>query len=343
MFDVLLTLCLLDQPGLCAERTIPTAAATCPEALAAAAGRIEGWRARHAVSAIRCGSMAVSPLPFEEVRPGLHVHRAAIALADPVNGGTIGNIAFVVGETGVAVIDSGGSRAAGEAVVAAVRAVTDRPIRLVVLTHAHPDHVFGATALADAGATIWAHHALPEVLALRMGTFEAQGLRLIGADFVGTEAPRVDHAVQGSAAVDAGGRTLELRAWPVAHSGADLTVLDPAAATLLAGDLVFDRHLPTLDGSLRGWQRVLEDLQGLEAEWVVPGHGGPLLPWPEGLEPTERYLARLGADVRELIAGGATLSEAAARAAEAERGAWLLFDEHNPRNATVAYTELEWE
>jgi glyoxylase-like metal-dependent hydrolase (beta-lactamase superfamily II) len=164
MIDVLATLCLLEAHGTCAARVVPVGAETCPEAEAAAAGRLEAWRKAYIVMDVRCGALKGPPLDFVEVRPGLFVHRGHIGLAEAENGGDIANIAFVVGERGVAVVDAGGSRALGEAVVAAVRAVTDRPIRLLILTHFHPDHVFGGTALVDAGAEILAHERLPDAL-----------------------------------------------------------------------------------------------------------------------------------------------------------------------------------
>jgi quinoprotein relay system zinc metallohydrolase 2 len=343
MIDVLATLCLLDAPEVCAERAIPVGAPDCAAAETAASARLEAWRERYRVEGVRCGAMEAPPLEFTEVGPGLFVHVGAVALADAGNGGDIGNLAFVVGEEAVAVIDAGGSRALGEAVVAAVRAETDRPIRWLVLTHYHPDHVFGATALADAGATVLAHERLPDSLAIRAGSYMEQGARQVGAGFVGSEVPEVDRTVVGTEALDLGGRVLELRAWPVAHSEADLTVLDRASGTLLAGDLVVGEHLPTLDGSLAGWLGVLDGMEGMGADRVVPGHGGPLLPWPEGGAPVRRYLETLGRDVRALLAEGATISETVGAAAVEERGAWSLFEEHNARNATEAYTELEWE
>lgn len=343
MIDVLATLCLLDAASTCAERAVPVGAASCEEALAAAAPRLEEWRSAYRVEDVRCGALAAPPLPFEEVAPGLFAHRGAVALADGENGGDIGNVAFVVGQEAVAVIDAGGSRAIGEAIVAAVRARTDRPIRHLILTHYHPDHVFGATAVEDAGAEVLAHDRLPLALAVREESYLAQGRRQVGPGFIGSALPAVDRAIAEAESLDLGGRVLDLRAWPVAHSEADLSVLDRASGTLVAGDLVFDDHLPTLEGSLGGWLGVLEALEGIGAERVVPGHGGPALPWPEAAEPVRRYLEVLARDVRALLAEGATIGEAAETAAGSEAGAWSLFDSHNPRNATVAYTELEWE
>ncbi|TNC44863.1 quinoprotein relay system zinc metallohydrolase 2 [Rubellimicrobium rubrum] len=343
MIDVLATLCLLAAPSECVLRTVPVGAETCEAAMIAAAGRLEDWRSHYQVGDVHCGALAEPPLAFEEVRPGLFVHRAAVALASPENGGDIGNVAFVLGRDAVAVIDAGGSRALGEAAVAAIRARTDKPIRFLVLTHFHPDHVFGATAMADAGAEILAHPKLSDGLAVRAETYMERTEEQVGLAFAGSTLPRVDRIIGPSEVLDLGDRELELRAWPVGHSEADVTVLDRTSGTLIAGDLVFDEHLPTLDGSLSGWLGVLDLLGASEATSVVPGHGGPILPWPEGGESLRRYLGVLEQDLRALLADGVSLGDAVQVAAGQERALWSLFDEHNARNATVAYTELEWE
>jgi glyoxylase-like metal-dependent hydrolase (beta-lactamase superfamily II) len=70
-----------------------------------------------------------------------------------------------------------------------------------------------------------------------------------------------------------GAGTSSPRAWPTAHSDNDLTVLDEQTGTLFAGDLVFLTHVPVLNGSIRGWLTVIDELGAISAQRAVPGHG----------------------------------------------------------------------
>ena len=148
--------------------------------------------------------------------------------------------------------------------------------------------------------------------------------------------------VDGTVTLDLGSRTLTLRAWPTAHSDNDLSVLDEETKTLFAGDLVFLTHTPVLDGSIRGWLRVIDELSTLPARRVIPGHG-PVSEWPAALADQRRYLETLASDVRALVARGEPITVAADTAAASERSRWQLFDDYNARNATTAFSEIEWE
>ncbi|MDB5598096.1 MAG: fold metallo-hydrolase, partial [Xanthobacteraceae bacterium] len=139
------------------------------------------------------------------------------------------------------------------------------------------------------------------------------------------------------------GRVLRLKAWPVAHTDNDLTVLDDTSGTLFTGDLLFARHIPVLDGNLRGWLAVLGDLAGVPAQRAVPGHGEISAEWRALIETERQYLERLAGDVRGLIKQGASLASAAERAGQSEKDRWVLFEDYNARNATAAFAELEWE
>ncbi|WP_280151542.1 quinoprotein relay system zinc metallohydrolase 2 [Piscinibacter sp. XHJ-5] len=267
------------------------------------------------------------------------------AVWGPANHGHVANSGFVVGERCIAVIDGGGSPTAGRALLEAVRRTSALPVCYVISTHAHPDHVLGNAAFVDAATQFVGHHRLAAALAAR-GPFYLNVLR---RDF--DLADRLDAVVMPTVAVettrelDLGGRTLELRAWPTAHTDNDLTVLDRRSGTLWLGDLVFIGHLPVLDGRLRGWRAVLDTLRAWQPVRAVPGHGPVIVDWPAGMVPTATYLKQLETEVRGALREGLTLAEAVERlgAAPASRLAgWQLGDDFHRRNLTAAYAELEW-
>lgn len=273
---------------------------------------------------------------------GVYVHYGRVETMTPENAGDIANIGFVVGERCVAVIDTGGTYAVGVALRSAIRGVTDRPVCYVINTHVHPDHIFGNAAFNDDHPEFIGHAHLAEAMARRGPNYLNALRRDVGVAAEGSALVVPTKAVAQSLELDLGGRTLVLRAWPTAHTDQDLTVYDTAGGVLFLGDLVFQRHIPVVDGKLRGMLAALDELKTLSAKVAVPGHGRADN-WPGVLAPERDYLERLASDVKAALVAHRTLAQAVATVGQDQRNAWALFDDFHRRNVTAAYAELEWE
>lgn len=283
-------------------------------------------------------------LPVVEVAPGIHVHSGSHDIARTENAGDICNLGIIIGKTSVAVVDTGGSALVGRRLKATVASLTDLPISHVINTHMHPDHVLGNAAFKQEGVAFVGHHKLPAALAARAEFYLRRGAEQLGTEtFAGTEIVMPDMTVTDTQQIDLGGRTLTLTAHPTAHTDNDLTIRDSATDTVLLGDLLFAEHVPTLDGSLVGWLKLIDVLKSEAAAQVVPGHGPATMPWPDAATAMQRYWQKVADGVRQAIADGKTLRQATETVALDERDKWQVFDEHHTRNVGAAYAELEWE
>jgi len=300
------------------------------------------------LSLLCCSASAAGPLTLalDELAPGVYVHRGLVEDWLPGNGGDVANLGVVVGERCVAVIDSGGTPALGAALRAAIARTTPLPVCYVINTHAHPDHVLGNVAFATPAETaprFVAHARLPAALAarapyLRNAMQRDFGIALAPAAII---VPTV--LVERRLELDLGGRTLQLDAWPTAHTNNDLSVFDSRTRTLFLADLLFVEHLPVLDGSLRGWLQVLAELRRFDAALVVPGHGAPSTHWPAALDAEEGYLRLLLTETRAALRDKSGIQQAVDRIGRLPLPGWRLAEQFHRRNATAAYAELEWE
>lgn len=350
MYILILTACLAADPSACADRLLPAAespdAAGC-EAKADSVAR--EWLPAHPDLTgrdWRCRPVAeAGALELTELAPGVHVHRGADAALSPENRGWIANLGVVMGRDRVAVIDPGGTRAQGEALYAAIRRLTDLPIGPVILTHMHPDHIAGAEVFAEAGAEIVADARLPEALDLRRAAWAETIPAQIGADaWAGTVLIGPTRTIAGPETLDLGGRALDLRPAPRAHTDSDLTVRDSATGALFTGDLVFRGLTPVVDGSLKGWLGWLA--QPHEGAPVVPGHGPVAGSFPQASAAQQAYLEALRDAVRVALDAGQGLSAAVPAVGKAMApvaDGWADFQATTARNAAAAYAELEWD
>ena len=277
-----------------------------------------------------------------EVRPGIHVRHGVTQDATAANGDAIANIGFIIGRDGVAVFDPGGSLRDGERLRLAIRQRTQLPIRYVIFSHDHPDHIFGAGAFRADHPVYVGHARLPAALAARGDYYRKQLDSNLGP---GQAGPVIVPSllVADRLTIDLGGRILVLTAHKPAHTDCDLSLFDGQTGTMLAGDLLFVGRVPSLDGDLAGWLAALATLCTNSATHAVPGHGPVLCDWPAASADLERYLTVLQRETRQAVARAVPIDQAARQVAQSERGRWALFDDYNGHNVIEAYREIEWE
>ena len=278
----------------------------------------------------------------EEVAPGIFMRRGVDQEASPENLDAIANIGFIVGDDAVLVTESGGSLADGVRLRQAIREKTAKPIKYVVLSHVHPDHVFGAGAFLEDAPAYIGHAKLGPALAARGDFYRQRLVALLGEAKVGPVVMPTK-IVAAREEIDLGGRVVALQAHQPAHTTSDLSLFDRASGLFLPADLLFVGRMPSLDGSLTGWIAELEALQAQGFGKTVPGHGPLTVDFPSASEKLLRYLKILRDGVRAEIDRNGTIERAIETVALSEKTRWALFDEYNRRNITEAYRELEWQ
>jgi len=285
---------------------------------------------------------AAESFTMEEVGPGLFVRKGLIADATPENADAIANIGFLIGRNGVVVTESGGSLADGQWLRAEIVKRTDKPITHVVLTHVHPDHVFGAGAFVQDKPVFIGHAKLTEALSARGEFYRKRLIDLLGEDRTGPVVyPTL--SVAETAEIDLGDRRLTFTAHGPAHTTSDLSMIDSGSGLLFPADLLFVNRIPSLDGSLKGWLAEIERLKAMGPARAVPGHGPVAVDLAPALADLSGYLKALRDGTRAAIAQDVPIDKAVTSVAADQRDKWALFDTYNGRNVTVAYQELEWE
>ncbi len=305
---------------------------------------------------------------LQEIAAGIYLWPGMQEDFSADNKGHIANKGFIVGKEAVAVIDTGSSYQEGLALRRLIREVTALPIKYVILTHMHPDHVLGAAAFSQDGPRFIGHLYLEDALLRRASVYLKRMREILGETAQATQmvypAQTVDpgHAIS----LDLGDRQLTLSAYPTGHTNNDITVYDGKTGTLWLSDLLFVERIPVMDGSLLGWIGIIDNFSappcsesesaatqinlmssaGIEChpvERVVPGHGPTVIDWRGALQRERRYLVHLRDGLREAIKRGWTISQAVESVGREERGEWLLFDQYHGRNVTAGFVELEWE
>jgi glyoxylase-like metal-dependent hydrolase (beta-lactamase superfamily II) len=252
------------------------------------------------------------------------------------------NAGFIIGDDGVVVVDTFANAEAAKSLLSEIRRRTKLPVKFVVNTHYHADHVAGNRVFADAGATVIAHRNVSAWI-------HTENLRLLGNDpkpelkvFVESLMPPTV-VYTGAMTLHLGSREILIRDYP-GHTGGDSVVVIPDANVAFGGDLLWRDSVPNLvDASVGVWLETLDAMAKNGATFTfVPGHG-------EVGEATEvvvafrDYLAtlhKLVADARAQKRSGKALADTVLPALATKYGKWEHFSYLAPLNIEQMEAEL---
>ncbi len=289
-------------------------------------------------------ALAADPVHAQRVADTVWFVQGEAALGSSANRNFISNAGFVVTPQGVVVIDALGSPTLAEELIAAIRQVTAQPIRYVIVTHYHADHVYGLQAFKAVGATIIAQrdgldYLSSDTARLRLAASREDLFPWIDET---THLVAADRWLDADTVLELGGENFHIHHVGPAHTPEDLVVHAEHAGVLFAGDLVFRGRIPYVgQADSRQWIDSLSRLIAFQPHTVVPGHGPISVEPLADLQLTRDYLIHLRKTMAEAATNLEPFEEAYAKADWSRFEHLPLFRAANRMNAYNTYLLLE--
>lgn len=298
-------------------------------------------------------------LPFELHKvPGVPAYYiiGESGVPDSVNEGHTSNAGFVVTDEGVVVYDALGTPALGYRLIQRIREVTDKPIKRIVISHYHADHIYGLQAFDE-------HAGKPEVIAQRLalgyigGSAASQGEAAQRRLEQRREAlfPWVDEntylvppdtTFEKEYTFEMGGLTFVLRHMGPAHAPGDSIMLIKELGVLFSGDVIYKGRIPFLDSPDTDIERWLEGLAYLEnldptPRFIIPGHGDASDDVHRAISFTQGYLQYVRDRMGKAAENFVPFDEAYRNTDWSQYEDMPAFEASNRGNAYRIYLEME--
>ena len=276
------------------------------------------------------------------LQDGLYAARAANAEASRANAGEVVPTLVHVMGNGVLVVDPGPHARWGERLIAAIRHVTAEPIRWVVNTHAHPEHVLANAAFAQLQPrpAFLASTATANLMQQRCEACLARLTAMLGERVMReTQLVYPEPALRDGDRLHTGKTAWQVHVYAAAHSASDTVLYAPQCGVLCVGGLAYRQRVPDLqEGSLRGWQHALHALIQRPAAIVV----GTAIGTPaQMLRPTLSYLDTLDSAITCAIEAGIDAADALDYVPGDAYRDWRNFHPRHAFNVARAWRELE--
>lgn len=262
------------------------------------------------------------------------------------NFGFISNAAFVVTADGVIVFDTLGTPALGVKLLAAIRTISDAPIKRIYISHYHADHMYGNQAFAGTGAEIVTSDGAKRYLEGEVAQQRLSERRLSLSPWVdeNTRVVPPDRYLQAEERFMLGGVSIRVVDVGSAHSEGDLVLFVESDGVLFSGDIIFQDRIPFLGTSNSAeWLGLLNEMEQSDAAVIVPGHGKAAENPRKIISLTKNYLSYVRQSMRQAVAEWIPFDEAYEATDWGDFIEYPAFAEANRRNAYGIYLSLEQE
>ncbi len=260
------------------------------------------------------------------------------------NEGFISNAGVIIGDDGIIVIDSLGSPSLADALVRRIREISDLPIRRVIVTHYHADHIYGLQRLVEEGAEILAPVGADDYLGAPNAEERLEERRFSLDPWVNDNTYLVapDRMLQEPESFHMGGVDITVTPVGAAHSDGDLTVYVEPDQVLFSGDLIFEGRVPFLgDSDAIHWAETLKRMRTKGVAALVPGHGGVAEQPDQALGLTADYLDFLSEQMGNAVDDFVPFAEAYDGIDWSRFADLPAFEAANRRNAYQVYLLME--
>lgn len=267
------------------------------------------------------------------------------ALGSTANRNFISNAGFVVTDDGVVVVDALGSPELASELLAEIKRITPQPVRYVVATHYHADHIYGLQTFKAAGAKVLAHASAREYLNSDTAQKRLEASRIELAPWVNATThlvPADQWLEDQETRLRVGSFDFVIEHVGSAHTPEDVVVYVPQLGVLFAGDLFFRGRIPFVgQADSRLWIASLNRLMKYQPKIVVPGHGPASTDPMVDMTLTRDYLLHLRKTMGEAAKNLEPFEEAYAKADWSRFEALPLFRVANRMNAYNTYLLME--
>jgi len=285
------------------------------------------------------------PMKLVQVSPHVYYVKGKAGIATD-NEGFVSNAGFVVTPGGVVVFDALGTPALAESFLEKIRSVTDKPIKKLVMSHYHADHIYGIQIFKQLGAVVIAPRGSHDYLDAPIATERLDERRFSLSPWVNDKTRLVapDVIIDKETRFKLGGVEFVISVLGKAHSDGDMTMYIPSEKVLFSGDIIFEGRVPYLgDSDTKQWLQTLDSMRTGKLVALIPGHGPAATDPNKAITATRHYLAFMREKMGKAVDDFTDFDEAYAAVDWSDFSKLPAFKAANRKNAYQVYLSMESE